>query len=183
MDEVNTTDQQNTDQSPNQVTDPNDQGNSSAQAGAESQPAGSQPQDDLKLTSDQAETFVRTLTDLGITPENAHEFVQTRAQYNALLQVMQDPQALLGGLRINRPDLYEKILEAATDHYLELHPVEEGSSGKKGAADSEVVAELKSLRSEFNQMRGMQQQAVQQQRLATVVKSYNDNLDGLIQKI
>lgn len=181
MDEV-ITGQENTDQTVSQNTDQNSQTQQSAQAGTESQSAGSQPQSDLKLASEQAEQFVRSLTDLGITPENAHEYVQTREQYNALLQIMQDPKALLDGLRINRPDLYEKILDTATDHYLELHPVDEEGKSAKGA-DSEVVAELRSVRAELNQMRGMQQQAAQQQRLATVVKSYNDNLDSLIQKI
>lgn len=170
---------QNNDQTVNDTTGKTSEGTQGASAAATGNGgAGSQ-----ELTSEQATQIVQQLTDMGITPENAHEFVQTRAQYNALLSVLEDPQALLGGLRQNRPDLYQKILESATDQYLELHPPEEDQSGKTQGPNAELVAELKAMRTELNEMRGNQQQRDQQTRLQTVVKNYNENLDSLIQKI
>src|SRR5215472_15727102 len=119
----------------------------------------------------------QTMRDLGLTPENAKEFIQAKEWLGTISYALQnDPQALIDELRRTNPQLADKLTEVASDDWFNRKGkyIDVGNNqskdGKSNAVQSEPDPRIDQLSREVAQLRQENQQEREGKRQAQVEK-------------
>ena len=147
---------------------------------------------DTKFTDSDASATLASLRDLGITPENAREFVDAqRTLQNVAYALQHSPGDILTELRQNNPEAFEKFIDVASDMYLERHPVKAdgtADAGRGGAGESirqndPLMKEVQALKQELGEMKSVAQQRAANDRLVELKKDYTGKVNKMLDRV
>jgi hypothetical protein len=141
-----------------------------------------------KFATDEAVSELEKLEGLGVTTANAESMVQKASALDTVVGWLENDQsAFLNHLRHNSPAAFQKLLDKATDLYLEINPttgssVDNGGalSGSGGNQTSDVMKEITAIRTRLDRRDEADTKTATQQRIATVEKGYTDKVTTLL---
>jgi len=132
----------------------------------------------------------QTMRDLGLTPENAREFIQAKEWLGTISYALQnDPQAFIDELRRTNPQLADKFTEVASDDwfnrkgkYIDVGD-NKSKDGKSNTVSSEPDPRIDQLSREVAQLRQANEQEREGKRQAQVEKDFVSAYDTLVDKL
>src|SRR5580698_9318669 len=104
---------------------------------------------------------LRTLADVGITPQNAQEFIQAKSALNNLPALLRsNPKMVMAEIAKHDPEAYNAVLEAVSDEWFEKYQREHpeatqtngGPSRTASSTDPKLLATITRLETQVNSM-------------------------------
>lgn len=147
-----------------------------------------------KFSDPDSSAALDALRDLGITKENARDYVEAhRTLQNVAYAMQHNPAGLLGELRDNNPKAFEKFIDVASDMYLERHPAPkegETAGASKGSAGESVrtpndplMKEVAALKQELGEMKSRDQQRAAADRMSELKKEYITKVNKMLDRV
>jgi hypothetical protein len=135
---------------------------------------------------------LRTLADLGITPQNASQYKQAMEVLNRLPGILDsNPDVFFNEIARNNPTTYKKILEHMSDKWYENwqreHP--EGTqppgtaSSTASSTDPRIESKLNDLTSKLEGLISRQNQELTEKQNTQILNGYNSAVDELLAKL
>lgn len=140
----------------------------------------------IQLTSEADLAALRQMADLGITPANAQEFVQAKANLDGMrTSLANDPDTILAQLQTASPEVYFNLLDKAATRYLQHFPPPEDGTAGKGASsapqsDPLLVSQVNALQAELNTLKADSSSRANAVRAKEIEVAYNGRVDGLV---
>jgi hypothetical protein len=141
----------------------------------------------IQINSEADLAALRSLADMGITPNTADGFVQAKAQLESMRTALStDPDVVLAQLEAANSDAYFKLLDKATERYLRHFPAPKegetaaGSKGSVAQSDPAITSQLTVLQSEINALKADKSNAAQAANAKVVEAEYNTRVDALV---
>lgn len=131
------------------------------------------------VTVSEAEQTLSKLESLGLTPENAQQ-VMTKAQLADRISylVENNPRAFMEEIEKASPETFQKVIDQASDIYLERFGKSEGQTSTKGS-DAESP-QVEALRKQLQTLQGTIEQDRNQKIFAEKKQQYESKLESFI---
>lgn len=131
---------------------------------------------------------LRTLADLGITPQNAQEFIQAKSALANLPALLRsNPKTVLAEIAKNDPEAYNAVLESASDEwyekYVREHPESQTTNGSPSRTATSHDPRIDQLQSQVASFIAERNQEKSERQQANMVSSYNKAIGELMGKL
>jgi hypothetical protein len=128
----------------------------------------------------------RILLESGYTKDQLNDIMQAPTALASLRHLITDnPQELINLLDRTSPDASKKLLDTAADVYVKRYGKDDpkGSDTKGKEANSELMAEVESLRSELTSFRTQREQEQARMAMAQVKSRYDARVEDLFNQL
>jgi hypothetical protein len=135
-------------------------------------------------------TAYQKMSDLGINPENAQEFIQAKKSLEALPAVLADnPDALMDEIQKNNPELHRRLLDKISDRWYNQVGKYEYEKQKNGGVSRTTPSEpandprVAQMQARLEALETERKTERESKRNAEISVSYNSALDNLVGKL
>lgn len=128
----------------------------------------------------------RILLDSGYTKDQLNDIMQAPSALASLRHLIsENPQELINLLDRTSPDAAKKLLDTAADVYVKRYGKDDPKSGsdKKDSANSELMSEVETLRSEVTSMRTQRERENAQAAMAAMKSRYDARVNDLFSNL
>jgi hypothetical protein len=131
------------------------------------------------------------MADLGITPQNAQQFIQAKQVLDRLPHLLRsNPRAFTSEMAKADPEGYKAFLNGVSDEWYENwereHPEARqpnGSASTTAASDPRIESKLNDLTSKMENLISRQNQEQTEKQNAAILNGYNSSVDELLAKL
>ena len=137
-----------------------------------------------QLATSDAESALRQLADMGITPTTAPNLIQTAQNAEKLVVLMrQNPAGFVSEIERFEPELARTLLEGVTDEYLRRFPPTDQQTGSQSRGADSYDPRVSQLEAKLAALEAKDTAKAAAEATALIRSEYNKRLDAMLEKL